>query len=200
MRIRPHHKKVTERQSYDNYWKLTVEYTNIHGERFRDTLKLIVSFIDDNKETIDSTDKSITALYRELQNNIASVFSKSDYASVRKSINQFVKLGFIKPKLRSYHRLTKRFLNSSTNKERELIMSEIYYTSATLGSSVTVDRSDTKEINFLLKTLMYHPKKKLTENDVISLMNTDVASVSKGYLDEQELAEKYQYAKLTKFD
>lgn len=200
MRIKPHHKKVTERQSYDNYWKLTVEYTNIHGERFRDTLKLIVSFIDDNKETIDSMDKSITALYRELQNNIASVFSKSDYASVRKSINQFVKLGFIKPKLRSYHRLTKRFLNSSTNKERELIMSEIYYTSATLGSSVTVDRSDTKEINFLLKTLMYHPKKKLTENDVISLMNTDVASVSKGYLDEQELAEKYQYAKLTKFD
>ena len=114
MRIKPHHKKVTERQSYDNYWKLTVEYTNIHGERFRDTLKLIVSFIDDNKETIDSMDKSITALYRELQNNIASVFSKSDYASVRKSINQFVKLGFIKPKLRSYHRLTKRFLNSST--------------------------------------------------------------------------------------
>ena len=54
--------------------KLTVEYTNIHGERFRDTLKLIVSFIDDNKETIDSMDKSITALYRELQNNIASVF------------------------------------------------------------------------------------------------------------------------------
>ena len=67
MRIKPHHKKVTERQSYDNYWKLTVEYTNIHGERFRDTLKLIVSFIDDNKETIDSMDKSITALYRELK-------------------------------------------------------------------------------------------------------------------------------------
>ena len=35
--------------------------------RFRDTLKLIVSFIDDNKETIDSMDKSITALYRELK-------------------------------------------------------------------------------------------------------------------------------------
>lgn len=200
MRIRPHHKKVTEKQSYDNYWKLTVEYTDIHGERFRNTLRLIVSFIDDNKEIIDNEDGKITALYKELQDNIASVFSKSDYASVRKSINQFVKLGFIKPKLKDYHRLTKRFLNVSTNKERELIISEIYYTSATLGSSITVDRSDTKEINFLLKTLMYHPEKKLTENDVISLMNTDVAAISKGYLDEKELSEKYQFAKLTRFD
>lgn len=199
MEKKVHHKKSIKQQSYDNYWKLTVEYSDIHGEKFRNTLKLIITFIDDNKRIIDHEEKSISNLYKELQSNIASVFSKADMASVRKSINQFVKLGFIKPRFSSYHRLTKRFLNAKDNIERELIFSEIYYTSATLGSSTTVDQSDTKEINFLLKTLMYHSEKKLTEADVISLMNTDVASISKGYLNENELAEKYQYAKLTSF-
>ena len=47
-------------QNYENSWKLTVEYPDIHGKRFLGTLKIIV-----------------------------------DFGSIRKSINQFVTLGFV---------------------------------------------------------------------------------------------------------
>lgn len=197
---RTHHKKVIENQEYDQYWKLTVEYSNIHGESFRDTLRIIIRFMDENEEVIKNKEKTTSVLYKELQERVASVFEKVDGGSVRKSINQFVKLGFVKPHFKSYHKLSKRFLNASTNEQREIIFSQIYYISATLSSAITVDHSDTREINFLLKTLMYHPLKKLTEKDIISLMNTDISQHSKGYLSKTELERRYEYAKLINFD
>lgn len=194
-------KKVIQNQQYDNYWKLTVEYSNINGNPFRDTLKLIVLFIDENEDKLSSSDnKEISKLYQKLQDELAKVFKKKDLASVRKSINQFIKLGFIKPKLRSYHRLSKRFINANSNDERELIFSEVYYSSASFNSSFKNDFTERKEINFLLKTLMYHPLKKLNERDIISLMNTDVESIKKGYLTIDELNKKYQFSKIVKFE
>lgn len=200
MHKRTHHKKVIKNQEYDQYWKLTVEYSNIHGESFRDTLRIIIRFMDENKKIIENKEKTISALYKELQERVASVFEKADRGSVRKSINQFVKLGFVKPHFKSYHKLTQKFLNASTNEQREIIFSQIYYVSATLSSAITVDHSETREINFLLKTLMYHPSKKLTEEDVISLMNTDIIQHPRGYLDKTELEKKYKYASLINFD
>ena len=41
-------KKAKKNQQYDEYWKLTVEYTNIFGAQFNNTLKVIVKYIDDN--------------------------------------------------------------------------------------------------------------------------------------------------------
>jgi len=35
-------------QNYENYWWITVEYTDIHGERFNGTLQIIVDYIDNN--------------------------------------------------------------------------------------------------------------------------------------------------------
>jgi hypothetical protein len=46
-------KKAKKNQQYDEYWKLTVEYTNIFGAQFNNTLKVIVKYIDDNTEKIN---------------------------------------------------------------------------------------------------------------------------------------------------
>jgi hypothetical protein len=103
-------KKVITDQQYDSYWKLTVEYTDIYDSRFNNTLKMIVKFIDDNNLVNETYDMKY---YKKLQDIIYSVYPKADKASVRKSINQFIKLGFIKPYLRGYHNLTKKFLNTT---------------------------------------------------------------------------------------
>ena len=45
-------KKASVTQNYENYWKLTVETTNIHGSQFIDTLRIIIDFIDENHEEL----------------------------------------------------------------------------------------------------------------------------------------------------
>ena len=118
-------KKAKQNQQYDEYWKLTVEYSDILGPQFNNTLKIIVKFIDDKIENINNINileyqngnidekNKLTTLYKELQNIISSVYHKVDMGSTRKSINQFVKLGFINPFLKGYHKLTKKFLLTS---------------------------------------------------------------------------------------
>ena len=49
-------KRPKQNQQYDEYWKLTVEYTDIFGSQFNNTLKVIVKFIDDNIEKINNID------------------------------------------------------------------------------------------------------------------------------------------------
>ena len=49
-------KKLKEEQQYDSYWKLTVEYSDIHGSLFANVLSVIVKFIDEyNLEKKDCT-------------------------------------------------------------------------------------------------------------------------------------------------
>ena len=49
-------KKAKEEQQYDSYWKLTVEYSDIHGTLFNNVLDLIVKFIDNHRlASIDCT-------------------------------------------------------------------------------------------------------------------------------------------------
>ena len=96
-------KKAKKNQQYDEYWKLTVEYTNIFGAQFNNTLKVIVKYIDDNTEKIndfnlnkykekDKVEKNKwQELYKNLQKAIFEVYHKADFGSIRKSINQFVK-------------------------------------------------------------------------------------------------------------
>ncbi|WP_034550997.1 hypothetical protein [Carnobacterium funditum] len=79
--------------------------------------------MDDNKSVITNKEKSISELYKELQEMVASVFEKSNYTSIRKSINQFAELRFIQPNFESYHNLTHRSLNASTDEKRGLIFS-----------------------------------------------------------------------------
>lgn len=182
-------KKPKEEQQYDSYWKLTVEYSDIHGILFTNVLNIIVKFIDEhNLEKRDCT----IELNKKLQNIVYKINPKKDMGSVRKSINQFIKLGFVNPGYKGYHPLTKRFLTSKGNKERELIFTQIFYESASLNSSYSNDYTDYKEVNFLLKTLAYNGK--LTKSDLIGLMVTDVTKYKRGYLLPDELEKQYQYA------
>lgn len=207
-------KRAKQNQQYDEYWKLTVEYTDIFGAPFNNTLKVIVKFIDDNIEKINKIDiekyknknkeekSKFQDLYGDLQSIIFTIYHKEDFGSIRKSINQFVKLGFISPYLKGYHKLTKKFLNlSSSDKEmKKSIFSEIFYDNASFNSSITNNNTNKKEINFLLKTLMYHPDKVLSKQDIIALMVTDLSSFSKGYLTVDELKEQYNYSKAIDFE
>lgn len=195
-------KKVIRNQQYDNYWKLTVEYTNIYDKKFNNTLKIIILFIDEfNIETKDYSPKELKLLYKNLQTKIYNVYPKRDKASVRKSINQFVKLGFIKPYLKGYHRLSKLFLNSTDQYEKRTIFAKIFYEKASFSSAVTKDYTDKKEINFLLKTLAYNPNKNLAKEDIIALMVTpNISIINKGYLTIEELQEQFEFSKAIAFE
>ena len=130
-------KKAKQNQQYDEYWKLTVEYSDILGDQFNNTLKIIIKFIDDNldkinninitkyKENDDKEKKKLSILYKQLQNLVDGVYHKADMGSTRKSINQFVKLGFINPYLKGYHRLAKKFLLTPLTKQSDLLKSRV---------------------------------------------------------------------------
>ena len=178
---------------YDNetYWKLTLEYSNIHSKKFRGTLALIVHFIDEhNMQSYSSV------LFKKLQHVVNYNYPKADMGSVRKSINQFIKLGFIGYELKSYHESTKAFLEAKTKRKRRTLFSKIVYASATFSSSVTT-YSEQKEINFLIKTL--EEVGTLHKKDIIGLMTVNILEIKKGYLDEQELEKVRENAKEINF-
>ena len=170
---------MTKTQKYENYWKLTVEYTDINEEKFIGTLCIIVEFIDSNLGKPYNP-----KLYKELQDIVYKEYPKVDYGSIRKSINQFVKLGFIEFQLQSYHINTKDFLYAKTNRKRESIFSKIFYTNSSFNKTVT-NYSNRKEINFLIKTLENIGK--LHKSDIEAMMLVDIENVDKGYLTYEEL-------------
>lgn len=177
------------KQQYDEYWKLTVEYDDIHGEYFNKVLKIIVDFIDDENL---KEDKCTPVLNAKLQRQVNELNPKANMASVRKSINQFIKLGFVYPKYKGYHELTKRYLNTEDERDKELLFTQIFYENASLNSSYSRNNTDKKEISFLMKTLVYNGK--LSKFDLIGLMVTNVLDFSKGYLNRDELNIQYKKA------
>lgn len=181
------------KQNYEDYWKLTVEYTNINDDKFIGTLQIIVDFINKN-----NTSKYSSEMYKQLQKIVYDKYPKVDMGSIRKSINQFVKLGFINYKLKSYNDFTIEFLEAKTNRKRRSIFSKIVYSNSSFNSSVT-EFSSQKEINFLLKTL--EEVGKLHKKDIVGLMTVDIPSILKGFLNKDEVnsvrekAEKISFIK-----
>jgi hypothetical protein len=178
-------------QQYEDYWKITLEYSDVNGERFRGTLKIIVNFIDRNKGKPFSSE-----LFNELQEEVDKSYHKVDMASVRKSINQFVKLGFINYHLESYHEDTPAFLEANTNRRRNSIFSKIVYTNSSFNRSVT-NNSDKHEINFLIKTL--EEVGKLSKEDISALMTINIETINKGYLTQEELTSAKEEAERIRF-
>lgn len=178
-------------QTYEDYWKITLEYSDINGERFKGTLEIIINFIDKNRKKEFSKE-----LFNDLQRTIYKKYPKADYASIRKSINQFVKLGFIEPYLKSYHEDTPAFLEAKTNRRRKSIFSKIVYTNASLDRSVT-KTSNKKEINFLIKTL--EEVGQINENELSAIMRVDVDRFPRGYLTKEELNKILEETKKIKF-
>lgn len=172
-------------QQYESYWKITLEYSDFFGENFRRCLAVIVAFIDEQKNIPFSSEK-----YETLQNRVEGVFPKTDSASTRKSINQYVKLGFILPELVFYHPATKAFLNEVNQENKKALLSKIIYSDSSFDRSVT-NQSDKKEINFLIKTLQ--KVRTLSKDDVLALMTVEVSSVPEGFLDQEGLEKQRRF-------
>lgn len=176
-------KRPRQNQQYEDYWKLTLEYSDFYGAQFNGVLKTIVNFID-----MQSINAAITtAQYKNLQSIIENQYFVADSASTRKSINQFLKLGFINNGVTSYHPLTKQFLEETDIESKRLIYSQIMYDNASFKRSVT-NPTTVNEIKFLVKTL--ESCSTLDKNDLLALIYTDVTTIPKGYYTRNELDDK----------
>ena len=170
-------------QTYEEYWKLTLEYTNIHSDKFLGTLKIIVNCINDGCN------------YNQLQNAVYQQYPKVDMGSVRKSINQFVKLGFINS-LTTYNIETIDFLNAKTQRKRSSIFSKIVYKYSKFNASITRTHY-WNQINFLIKTL--EEVGSLSKENIIGLMLVDIPNIRKGYLTQEEVDAYTSYAQYIGF-
>lgn len=180
-------------QKYEDYWKLTLGFTDIYGANFHNYLKIIINFIDENNITEQSYK---SALYEQLQKIFQEINPSKNDASIRKEINQFVKLGFIKHKLAGYHPKAKSFLKAN-NEEQKIIFSEIVYNNAAFMSSVT-KFSNENQMNFLIKTLSYSGP--LTKQDRIALIYTDIPKQKKDFLTRDEIEKYKKMALISGFD
>lgn len=176
-------------QIYENYWSITNAFTDYNGSGFINTLKTIIEFID--REGKDALSK-----YDDLQDEVQKVIG-INLISVRKAINQMVKLGFIEPELKGYLTDSKLYINAKTNRKRQTLLSKIVYSNAKLNSSVT-DVDNTRAIQFLINTL--EEVGKLSIDNIKGLMTTDISHCTKEYLTSEELFNQTEYAERIQFD
>ena len=169
---------MVQDQQYEDYWKVTLEYTDINDDRFIGTLRIIKDFIDENEGRYNAE------IYSELQARVNETFEKRDMASVRKSINQFVKLGFIEPFLKRYRSTVAGFLEATTDARRKSLFSQTVYKYSSFNSSVTKP-SQGGHLMFLIKTL--EEVGKLKPEDIGALMTLDIGRYGRGYLTKDEL-------------
>ena len=165
-------------QNYENYWSLTNAFTNYNGTKFLATLKICVEFIDEFKKEKYSEDK-----YLRLQKRIEKKF-KINLISVRKAINQLVKMGFVNSFLISYNCDSLEYLKAKSNRKRQSLLSKIVYSNSSLNRSVN-ENSNLHQLNFLINTLVEVGKLKIEE--IIALMLVDIQSIEKGFLNTLEL-------------
>lgn len=179
-------------QIYEQYWSYTAAFTDLFGSKAISTLKTCVEFLDGL-----NNDSFSQEAYEDLQREIRSILG-IDLISIRKAINQFVKLGFLKPMLAGHPKETLEFLNASTSSKRKNIMSKIIYKYANFDNSMTKPiYSDTRQINFLLKTLeeIGH----LSEKEITAMMTVDISRHPNGYLSPTELSQYFRSATASGF-
>lgn len=179
-------KKVINNQKYENYWKITLEYSDIFGEPFNNVLKIFLDYIDKN---IDVNLGMNPKQYKELQFIVESQYPKKDSASTRKSINQFYKLGFINNGTKGYHYLSKDFIREKNKERKKMLYSKIVYENSSFSRSFS-NFSNNNEIKFLIKTL--EECGTLSKDQLIALLYTDIDLYKKGFLNKQELDSKYK--------
>ena len=197
-------KKRPEEEVYEKYWKMTAGLTDIYSEEFSGCLKIIIDYIDQNREEIDQWSEkkgkvSSGQYYRgsNLYDNLVDLIrtykkleKDLDGTTSRKNINQYVKIGFIYPFLDGYHILAKQFVNAVTVQEKKVLFSKMFYEGASFGSATTVDARGFGEVRFLLNTM--EQNRYLTLEDIVALMGvTDIFNVEKGFLNRDELHKKY---------
>lgn len=173
-------------QKYEYYWSLTNAFTSydLNG-KFYNTLKTCIEFIDMYSDEEYSEQK-----YQRLQDELNKILPKNDI-SIRKSINQLVKMGFINPFLVSYHPQAKDFLSARTNKKAETLLSKIVYSNASLNRAVN-EESELKELNFLINTLIEYGK--LSKEEITGLMLVDLSKTTEVFLNQEDLEYYKEYA------
>jgi len=174
-------------QIYEQYWSYTAAFTDLFGYKSVSTLKTCVEFLEEHREEVFSKDE-----YESLQNNLHDVLG-IDFISIRKAINQFVKLGFLKPMLNGYNPEVIDFLQANSTSARKSIMSKIVYRYADFDNSMTKPvQNNNKQINFILKTIeeLGH----LTDKELAAMMTVNISNHPKGYLTPTELSQYYRTA------
>ena len=113
-------------QIYEQYWSYTAAFTDLFGTKAINTLKTCVEFLHKHEGEIFSKDT-----YEDLQYEIHSVLC-IDLISIRKAINQFVKLGFLKPMLAGYNPETIEFLQATSSAKRKTLCQRLSISMPTL--------------------------------------------------------------------
>lgn len=172
-------------QIYEDYWAYTAAWTNLNGEKFLNVLRCCINFFDTNVIDVYSSE-----MYDKLQHEV-QVVTGIGAASVRKGINQMVKIGFLKPYLSGYVPEAKLYLEAATERKRYAILSKTVYSYSNFLNSMT-DPSvgGYGQIKFLLKTL--EEVGCIDKRALISLMTVDLDDYPKGYLTKEELDTVYQ--------
>lgn len=201
-------KKRREHEQYENYWKITAQWTNIYGTKFNYALRIIVNFIDKNKNELekignDSVKFEESGLYDRLQEKFVYAFDfkgnrEDAKITARKGINQFVKLGFISPFLQQYHKLAKKYILTTQKEQKQILFSKIFYENSSFASGVTVDNRDLNHMSFLLRTL--DKNKELSRKDLQALLIADITTYPNGYLTREQLDELYRITVADEFD
>lgn len=176
---------LRENQIYEEYWKYTAAWTDLNGVKFIEVLRCCVNYFDSH-DIHEYTSEQYDALQQEVRR-----VTQIGGTSVRKGINQMVKIGFLLPYLGGYVPEAKEYLNARTERRREAILSRTVYSHSNFQNSMTAPSVDGEgQIRFLIKTLEevgYIDKRAL-----ISLMTVNIADYSQGFMTADELREVYQ--------
>lgn len=180
-------------QIYESYWNYTAAFTNYSGDKFIETLKTCLDFIDANDGQY--SEEIYSALQNELQSKVPMTGNGWD-ASQRKRINQLVKLGFISPFLSGYPQESREYIDAKTDRKRKNILSKIVYKHANLCNSTTVD-VHTLQLTFFLKSL--EEIGSFSETDLATLMTIDIASFGNEFATREDLDRQYHDADVEGF-
>lgn len=161
-------------QNYEHYWTITNAFTNYHGFKFNQALEICVNFIDEG---------SVQDRYDKLQ-HILQEAQGTHLISIRKKINQLVKLGFIDSSLTFYHQDCINYIHANNDRVRNTLLSKIVYSKSSLTNSVT-DPSNHHQINFLIKTL--EQVGILNKSEIIALMIVDITDYPDGFITRKEI-------------
>lgn len=165
-------------QNYEEYWSITNAFTDYNGKGFLSTLRISVEFIEEFKQEEYSSEK-----YTRLQLRIQDIM-RIDLISIRKAINQLVKMGFINSFLVSYQKDSIEYLSAKTNRKRNTLLSKIVYSYSSFNKSINED-SQLHHLNFLINTLVEVGR--LSQEDIIALMLVDISNKPRGFLTRVEL-------------
>ena len=180
--------KNKENQTYEKYWSYTAAYTDYNGKKFISVLKACVEFFDEQNNTIIyAADK-----YESLQQCVCKITGIT-LLSVRKAINQLVKLGFLKPYLQGYVHEAKEYTAALTNNKRKNLLSKIVYSHCNFINSMTKnDETGYGLIKFFLKTL--EEVGVVDNKSLIALMTIDIKKYPNGFLNQKELDDVFYHA------